>query len=135
MVKTAQGAYDFSTVDTLWLRRRYPLFSIELSSRHVYLAGVSANPNSTWATQQARNLAIEERLQNVRYLIHDRDTKFSGLFDEIFHFEDVSVTRCRCGRRGRTPSRSAGCLAYEMSAWITCSSSATVILSARFEIT
>jgi putative transposase len=81
----AQGivACDFFTVETVWLRTLYVLFWIELGSRRVHLAGVTANPDCAWVSQQARNLAIEERLENVRHVIHDRDAKFCGPFDAI----------------------------------------------------
>src|SRR6266540_5436283 len=69
------------------------LFWIELGSRRVRLAGVTANPDCSWVTQQARNLAVEEELDNVRFLIHDRDTKFSGPFDEIVRGEGVRVIK------------------------------------------
>jgi len=84
-------ARDFSTVETVWLRTLYVLSWIELGSRRVRLAGVTANPDGQWVTQQARNLAVEERTGNVRYLIHDRDAKFSGSFDAIFASEGVRV--------------------------------------------
>jgi putative transposase len=89
----AQGmvACDFFTVETVWLRTLYVLFWIELGSRRVRLAGVTANPDCAWLTQQARNLAIEQRLENVRYVIHDRDAKFCGPFDAIIRSEGVRV--------------------------------------------
>ncbi len=84
-------ACDFFTVETAWLRTIYVLFFIELSTRRVHLAGVSTQPRSAWVTQQARNLAVEGRLGEVRFLIHDRDAKFSGPFDEVFRTEGVRV--------------------------------------------
>src|SRR5256884_492021 len=51
------------------------------------------HPDSAWVTQQARNLAIEERLEGVRFLLHDRDAKFSGPFDGVFEAEGVRVIR------------------------------------------
>ncbi|MBA3736443.1 MAG: transposase [Actinobacteria bacterium] len=85
----AQGmvACDFFTVETAWLRTLYVLFFVEHGSRRVQLAGVTANPDGVWMRQQARNLAIEERLGNVRFLLHDRDAKFSGPFDELIRSE------------------------------------------------
>jgi putative transposase len=84
-------ACDFFTVETAWLRTLYVLFWIELGSRRVHLAGVSANPDCAWVMQQARNLAIEERLGDARFLIHDRDAKFCGSFDAIIRSEGVRV--------------------------------------------
>jgi len=86
-------ACDFFTVETVWLRTLYVLFWIELGSRRVHLAGVTANPDCAWVAQQARNLAIEERLQNVRSLLHDRDAKFCGPFDAIIRSEGVRVIK------------------------------------------
>ena len=59
------------------LKTLYVLFFIELSTRRVHLAGVTAHPDSAWVTQQARNLAIGERLGDVGFLVRDRDAKFS----------------------------------------------------------
>jgi putative transposase len=80
-------------VETAWLRTLYVLFFVEHGSRRVHLAGVTANPDGAWMRQQARNLAIEERLGNVRYLLHDRDAKFSGPFDELIRAEGVRVIK------------------------------------------
>jgi len=84
-------ACDFFTVETLWLGRLYALFFIELGSRRVYLAGCTANPSGTWTAQQARQLAwsLSERPTPIRFLIHDRDCKFTHDFDEIFRSEGV----------------------------------------------
>lgn len=89
----AQGilACDFFTVETVWLRTLYVLFWIEHGSRRVHLAGVTASPDWAWVTQQARNLAVDERLENMHFLIHDRDTKFCGSFDTIIRSEGVRV--------------------------------------------
>jgi transposase InsO family protein len=86
-------ACDFFTVETAWLRTLYVLFFIEQGSRRVRLAGVTANPDGVWMRQQACNLAVEERLDQVRFLLHDRDTKFSGPFDEIVRSEGVRVIK------------------------------------------
>jgi putative transposase len=86
-------ACDFFCVETVWLKTLYVLFFIELSTRRVHLAGVTAHPNSAWVTQQARNLAIEDCLATTQFLIRDRDAKYSGPFDEVFHSEGVRVIR------------------------------------------
>jgi putative transposase len=57
------------------------------------VVGATAHPDSTWVTQQARNLAIDERLGDVRFLLRDRDAKFSGPFDEVLRTEGVRIIR------------------------------------------
>src|SRR6266487_3139101 len=52
-------ACDLFTVETIWLQTLYVLFFIHLSSRRVVLAGVTANPDAAWVTQQARNATID----------------------------------------------------------------------------
>jgi putative transposase len=86
-------ACDFFTVETLRLKTLYVLFFIELGTRRVHVAGATAHPDSAWVTQQARNLAIDERLGDVRFLLRDRDVKFSGLFDEVLRTEGIRVIR------------------------------------------
>jgi putative transposase len=86
-------ACDFFTVDTVWLRRLYVLFFIELDTRRVHLAGVTANPNGQWVTQQARNLllALGEQGRRARFVLRDRDAKFSPSFDDVFCSEGGKV--------------------------------------------
>jgi putative transposase len=86
-------ACDFFTVETALLRRYYVLFFIELQSRRVQLAGCTAHPSGRWVTQQARNLVFATPLDNTRFLIHDRDSKFSRVFDEVFQSEGITVIR------------------------------------------
>jgi transposase InsO family protein len=79
-------ATDFFTVDTVLLRRYYVLFLIEVERRVVHLLGVTANPNGPWVTQVARNIAaqLEEAGRRVRFLIRDRDAKFTASSDQVF---------------------------------------------------
>src|SRR6266516_3352911 len=84
-------ACDFFTVETLSLRRFYVLFFIELESRRVHLAGCTTNPTGAWVTQQARNLSFTGVFERVRFLIHDRDGKFTTSFDEVFRSEGIRV--------------------------------------------
>jgi putative transposase len=84
-------ACDFFTVETISLRRFYVLFFIELESRYVHLAGCTASPNGGWVTQQARNLSFSGVFERTRFLIHDRDSKFSAAFDEVFRSEGIKV--------------------------------------------
>jgi putative transposase len=86
---------DFFTVETLRLRRFYVLFFIELSRRRVYLAGVTSNPDGAWVAQQARNLTmtLAEQKQRHRFLIRDRDSKFTAAFDEVFRSEGLRLIK------------------------------------------
>jgi len=86
-------ATDFFTVETIRLKTLYVLFFIELHTRRVHLAGVTVHPDSAWVTQQARNLAIEGNLERTSLLIHDRDSKYCGPFDEVFRTEGVALIR------------------------------------------
>jgi putative transposase len=71
------------------------LFLIELARRRVHLAGVAANPDAAWVEQQARNLimTMAEQDEPPRFLIRDRDSKFSSGFDEVFRSEGIRVIR------------------------------------------
>jgi putative transposase len=86
-------ACDFFTVDTVRLRRLYVLFFVSIGTRRVEYFGCTSNPNAAWIAQQARNLLmdLDERRERPRFLIHDRDTKFSRLFDGIFESEGIAV--------------------------------------------
>lgn len=88
-------ACDFFTVETVSLRRIYVLCFIELKTRRVHLAGCTSNPDGNWVAQQARNLVMElqDRDNSVHFLLHDRDTKFTTAFDEVFRTHGVRVIK------------------------------------------
>ncbi len=88
-------ACDFFNVDTVLFRQLYALVFIELATRQVYLAGVTANPTGDWATQQARNIVetFVDRAEPIRFLIHDRDSKFTAAFDEVFRSDGIRTIR------------------------------------------
>ncbi len=84
-------ACEFFCVDTILLRRLCVLCFIEHQSRRVHLAGITTNPTGAWVAQQARNVAIAGLLARFRFLIRDRDAKFTSAFDTIFTSEAVRV--------------------------------------------
>ena len=86
-------ACDFFTVETILLRRFYVLFFIAHGSRRVWLAGCTRNPTGEWVTQQARNLGLDFSDQGVRFLIRDRDSKYSGPSDEVFRSEGIRIVK------------------------------------------
>jgi putative transposase len=86
-------ACDFSTVDTVFLRRVYVLFFIEFASRRVHLAGATDHPTGLWVAQQARNLpaSIEDQGTAWKSLIRDRDAKFTRAFDDVWRSTGAEV--------------------------------------------
>jgi len=88
-------ACDFFTVDTVLLRRLYVLSFIEHGSRKVHVAGATTSPTQSWVTQQARQLAwsLGEGLVPAKWLIRDRDAKFTPSFDDVFRSEGIRVIR------------------------------------------
>jgi hypothetical protein len=97
------------------LRRLYVLVFSEIATRQVYLAGITANPTGEWATQQARNIieTFVEPTEPIRFLIHDRDSKFTAGFDEVCSAPTASEQSGRpCGRPARTRSSNGGSAPY-----------------------
>ncbi|MEV0135498.1 integrase core domain-containing protein [Dactylosporangium sp. NPDC050688] len=88
-------ACDFFTVDTVLLKRIYVLFFIELATRQVHIVGVTAHPTGDWVTQQARNLlmSLDQHADRLRFLLRDRDAKFTAAFDAVFTAAGIDVVR------------------------------------------
>jgi putative transposase len=99
-------ACDCFTVESVLLRRYYVLFFVAHANRRVWLAGCSPNPTGAWVTQQARNLGLDLADHGARFPIGDRDSKYSGSFDEAFRTAGIRIDGRRCGRRRQTPSPS-----------------------------
>jgi len=92
-------ACDFFTVETALLKTLYVLFFIEIKTRRVHVSASNTNPDTFFVTQQARNLcfALDERDEPLRFLICDRDAKFSRSFDDVLASEGIRVIRTPIG--------------------------------------
>ena len=100
-------ACDFVHIDLVDLRRVHALVFLEHGTRRLHIAGVTAHPTEPWTVQQARNPAIEMGLQadSLRFLLRDRDAKYTESFDAVFAADDIQAVRTA----PRAPRMNAHC--------------------------
>jgi transposase InsO family protein len=105
-------ACDFFAVDTVLLQRVYVFFCVELSTRTVHVLGATRHPTGPWVAQQARNLLMDlgDQASQFRYLIRDRDTKYTDQFDRVFTGTGAEIVKIppRAPRANAVCERSIG---------------------------
>ena len=91
-------ASDFLTVRTATLGGivdLYVLFFIHVGTRRAFVTGISANPTSSWVTQQARNASMQmaEWGLPATHVLIDHDTKYTAEFDRVLGVDGCKVKR------------------------------------------
>ena len=101
---------DFFTVDTVRLKQLYVRFVIHLSTREAQILGVTDHPTGAFVTQMARNLAgdLLDQGRSIKFVIRDRDAKFTASFDEVFRSQGIRVIKTPVRSPRATRSRNAG---------------------------
>ena len=100
LVRTSQrlARLDFVSIDTVGLQRLYALAFLEHRTRRLHITGVTAHPTAAWATQQARNVVADlgARMESLRFLIRDRDSKYTDAFDAVRTRKSTLISSTAC---------------------------------------
>jgi putative transposase len=88
-------ACDFFPCDTVLLTRLSCFAVVEYATCRIHILGVTAHPTADWVTQQARTLLsdLDDLVAQFKFLIRDRDSKFTSMFDAVFTSEGIQIIK------------------------------------------